>query len=250
MASVFRSFLWIVVAMCSGAYAVHNSKIKNGLYVFIAEADYAAKDKFLSAEYMQKEPEENVYIYAEGVFRSLAGPQTGKSSGLLKPYREYMPCPKSKEHFCLNPKYSRADEYLVMEPGSGPGELKVTNHIKAGNQKHVFYLVRITDANLAAQFIDRMSVLAMYKSLSMKDLGYVLPLPQSGESVTVTSNLTLRAGPAKTTKSLGGLKKGIQVTVIEVTSNREVIDGIEAAWLKVKTNEGKEGYVFGGYVRK
>ncbi len=65
--------------------------------------------------------------------------------------------------------------------------------------------------------------------------------PQAGDKVIVSTgpdNLNLRSGPEITYLIIGILNSG---TVLEVI-------GVEGVWLEVKTPEGREGWVHGGFV--
>ncbi len=62
-----------------------------------------------------------------------------------------------------------------------------------------------------------------------------------------TDNLKIRESPSLSAKQIGRLLKGAHATVIEVGEN-VTIDGIESAWVKVRTKDGAEGWCFAGYL--
>ena len=61
-------------------------------------------------------------------------------------------------------------------------------------------------------------------------------------------SLNVRKEPSVTSDSLFLLKKRTPVEVVDITKNYDRIDGIVSPWLKIKSLEGKTGFVFGGYV--
>lgn len=61
-------------------------------------------------------------------------------------------------------------------------------------------------------------------------------------------SLNVRKEPSVTSESLFLLKKRTPVEVVDITGNYDRIDGIKSPWLKIKSLDGKTGFVFGGYV--
>ena len=61
--------------------------------------------------------------------------------------------------------------------------------------------------------------------------------------------LVLRETPAATAKVLANLTENTILTILEDTQKIETISDETAPWVKVKTPDGKEGYVFGGFIR-
>lgn len=68
-----------------------------------------------------------------------------------------------------------------------------------------------------------------------------------GQDYIATDNLKIRAEPSLEAKQIGLLKKDEQAEIQEV-GEKVTIDGIESAWVKVRTQEGKEGWCFAGYL--
>lgn len=65
--------------------------------------------------------------------------------------------------------------------------------------------------------------------------------------VTAKTSLRLREKPTTQSISFCNIPEGSVVTVLETTSNREIIDGIEGSWVKIEFCE-KLGYVFEGFL--
>ena len=61
-------------------------------------------------------------------------------------------------------------------------------------------------------------------------------------------SLNVRKEPSVASDSLFLLKKRTPVDIVEITGNYDIIDGIISPWLKIKSLDGKNGFVFGGYV--
>jgi len=61
-------------------------------------------------------------------------------------------------------------------------------------------------------------------------------------------SLNVRKEPSVASDSLFLLKKRNPVDIVEITGNYDRIDGIISPWLKIKSLDGKTGFVFGGYV--
>jgi len=71
------------------------------------------------------------------------------------------------------------------------------------------------------------------------------------ETYRVTASvLRLREKPDTKSKIVAGITTGTKVTIIEETAIKETINSIRAAWVKIKTADGKTGYVFSGYLEK
>ncbi len=62
-----------------------------------------------------------------------------------------------------------------------------------------------------------------------------------------TDALKIREAPSLSAKQIGRLVKDERATVIEVGED-VTIDGIESAWVKVRTKDGAEGWCFAGYL--
>jgi len=70
---------------------------------------------------------------------------------------------------------------------------------------------------------------------------------KTSASYKTTDNLRLRRSEATTSEILTTLKKATKVTVIKF-GKQQTIDGITANWVKVKLEDGTEGWCFGGYL--
>lgn len=68
-----------------------------------------------------------------------------------------------------------------------------------------------------------------------------------GQKYIATDALKIREAPSLSAKQIGRLFKGERATVIEVGED-VTIDGIESAWVKVRTKDGAEGWCFAGYL--
>lgn len=68
-----------------------------------------------------------------------------------------------------------------------------------------------------------------------------------GQKYIATDALKIRESPSLSAKQIGRLLKGARATVIEVGED-VTIDGIESAWVKVRTKDGVEGWCFAGYL--
>jgi len=71
-----------------------------------------------------------------------------------------------------------------------------------------------------------------------------------GQSIAVVDtkdSLSLRASPSKNATKIGSIKAGEKVEVVEKTAVEESIAGKTGVWCKIRS-EGREGFVFGGYL--
>ena len=68
-----------------------------------------------------------------------------------------------------------------------------------------------------------------------------------GQKYIATDALKIRESPSLSAKQIGRLVKAERATVIEVGED-VTIDGIESAWVKVRTKDGAEGWCFAGYL--
>ena len=66
-----------------------------------------------------------------------------------------------------------------------------------------------------------------------------------GQKYIATDALKIREAPSLSAKQVGRLVKDERATVIEVGED-VTIDGIESAWVKVRTKDGAEGWCFAG----
>lgn len=69
--------------------------------------------------------------------------------------------------------------------------------------------------------------------------------------LSIADNIRIRETPGISSdiRILGKLNKFQKVTVIDETENQEEIEGIKSTWYKIITDEGIEGWVFGGFVK-
>lgn len=65
----------------------------------------------------------------------------------------------------------------------------------------------------------------------------------------VIDNLNVRDEPSLKGKKIGKLKKRDEVTLCDTTKDFDEINGEKYPWYKLKLNEDKYGWVYGGYVR-
>ena len=68
-----------------------------------------------------------------------------------------------------------------------------------------------------------------------------------GQKYIATDALRIRKSPSLSAEQVGRLSKDERATVIEV-GEKVTIDGIESAWVKVRTKDGAEGWCFAGYL--
>ena len=68
-----------------------------------------------------------------------------------------------------------------------------------------------------------------------------------GQDYIATDNLKIRAEPSLEAKQIGLLKKDEQAEIQEV-GEKVTIDGIESAWVRVRTADGTVGWCFAGYL--
>lgn len=65
----------------------------------------------------------------------------------------------------------------------------------------------------------------------------------------VIDNLRIRSKPSINSEIIGNLAKLSEITLYEESTHEDTIDNFKSPWYKVKTTDGKDGWVFGGYVR-
>lgn len=73
----------------------------------------------------------------------------------------------------------------------------------------------------------------------------------SCNALIICDNLRIRESPNTTTdtKVIGKLKKWDKVTVTDCTEQKDKIDNLEYPWYKIKTEDGIEGWIFGGFAK-
>lgn len=69
----------------------------------------------------------------------------------------------------------------------------------------------------------------------------------TGHKYIATDSLRIRDKPSLSGTQIGRLVKGEAATVIAV-GEKTTIDGIESAWVQIKTNDGTCGWCFAGYL--
>ncbi len=71
------------------------------------------------------------------------------------------------------------------------------------------------------------------------------------DALIICDNLRIRESPNtdSTTKVVGKLKKWDKVTAIDCTETKTKIDNLEYPWYKIRLEDGKEGWVFGGFAK-
>ena len=65
----------------------------------------------------------------------------------------------------------------------------------------------------------------------------------------VIDNLRIRSKPSINSEIIGNLTKLSEITLYEESTHEDIIDNFKSPWYKVRTTDGKDGWVFGGYVR-
>ncbi len=70
-------------------------------------------------------------------------------------------------------------------------------------------------------------------------------------ALIVCDSLRIRESPntESSTKVVGKLKKWDKVTAIDCTETKTRIDNLEYPWYKIRLEDGKEGWVFGGFAK-
>jgi uncharacterized protein YgiM (DUF1202 family) len=68
-----------------------------------------------------------------------------------------------------------------------------------------------------------------------------------GTKYIATDTLRIRTAPSLNSEKIGVLKKGEVITITEI-GNETTIDGINSIWAKIKTENGKTGWCFAGYL--
>lgn len=78
-------------------------------------------------------------------------------------------------------------------------------------------------------------------------LGFSPAIAESSNLIlkVVGDTVNLREAEGKSSKVLGTLKFGDKVSYLGISSAIELINGAEAPWVRVKTTEGMEGFIFG-----
>lgn len=74
------------------------------------------------------------------------------------------------------------------------------------------------------------------------------PLRNADYYITVAESINVRSQSSIKSESIAKLDAGIFVIFIEDSKKEEVISGKKSSWLKVELNDGKIGYVFGGFL--
>lgn len=62
------------------------------------------------------------------------------------------------------------------------------------------------------------------------------------------SKVNMRTEPDVESEKAGSVYDGSLVTVLDMSKETDVIEGVVSNWLKIKSSEGDEGWVFGGFV--
>lgn len=70
-------------------------------------------------------------------------------------------------------------------------------------------------------------------------------------ALIICNNLRIRESPniSASTRVIGKLNKWEKVTVIECTKTKDNIENLNYPWYKIKLENGKEGWVFGGFAK-
>ncbi len=86
-------------------------------------------------------------------------------------------------------------------------------------------------------------------TVERKDFGieFLLDGRFAGFRYKAADNLKIRETPSLDSEKIGLISKYENVTILEV-GQKEIIDRIESVWVKVRTDDGKEGWSFGGYL--
>ena len=82
----------------------------------------------------------------------------------------------------------------------------------------------------------------------VKSNDYVLT---SSPALILCDNLRIRESPNtnSNTKVIGKLQKWDKVIVTDCTENKDKIDNLEYPWYKIRTEDGTEGWIFGGFAK-
>mgnify|MGYP000933219600 CR=1 FL=1 len=74
------------------------------------------------------------------------------------------------------------------------------------------------------------------------------PLRNADYYITTAESINVRSQATTKSESIAKLNSGIFVIFIEDSKKEEVISGKKSSWLKVELNDGKIGYIFGGFL--
>ncbi|MCB9230903.1 MAG: SH3 domain-containing protein [Bacteroidia bacterium] len=66
--------------------------------------------------------------------------------------------------------------------------------------------------------------------------------------VLAKSGITVRKSPNRESEKVAGLKQHDEVNVLDMNGPHETIEGMDSPWLEIKTKDGVEGWVFGGFI--
>ncbi|MBP8081621.1 MAG: SH3 domain-containing protein [Spirochaetes bacterium] len=74
------------------------------------------------------------------------------------------------------------------------------------------------------------------------------PLRNADYYITVGESVNVRSQASVKSESIAKLNSGVFVIFLEDSKKQEVLSGKKSSWLKIEINDGKTGYVFGGFV--
>lgn len=69
--------------------------------------------------------------------------------------------------------------------------------------------------------------------------------------LSIGENVRIRENPSITSEVqiLGKLRKFQKIKILDTSKNIDTIDGLKSCWFKIRTEEGIEGWIFGGFAK-
>ena len=130
-------------------------------------------------------------------------------------------------------EYSKKDTQLNIWKFISGGEEKFISQIETRSARLPVWMLKFLD------YYDKLFT-------SVQNL-FDMQLPLDNTIFFATDNLNIRESSGVSGKQLSMAKKGSTLNVIEV-GRKETIDGITAPWVRVRLEDGTEGWCFAGYI--
>ena len=74
------------------------------------------------------------------------------------------------------------------------------------------------------------------------------PVRNADYYITIAESINVRSHATTKSESIAKVNSGIFVIFIEDYKKEDVISGKKSSWLKIELNDGKTGYIFGGFL--